>query len=67
MVLDQNIFIEQLLPGSVTTGLGDSELAVYRGYYPTEAKGIEERQKQRELQRPVSPENRPIPRSMAAR
>lgn len=37
MVLDQNIFIEQLLPGSVTTGLSDPELAVYRGYYPTPA------------------------------
>jgi haloalkane dehalogenase len=30
MVLEQNVFVERVLPGSVLRGLGDAEMAVYR-------------------------------------
>jgi haloalkane dehalogenase len=36
MVLENNIFVERVLPGSVLRGLGDAEMAVYRRPY-TEA------------------------------
>jgi haloalkane dehalogenase len=35
MVLDQNIFIEQALPGGVATGLTDADMNAYRKPYPT--------------------------------
>lgn len=35
MVLDQNVFIEQALPGLVVSGLGDDDLSAYRMPYPT--------------------------------
>ncbi|TDC55611.1 haloalkane dehalogenase [Actinomadura sp. KC345] len=35
MVLDQNLFIEQALPGTVANGLSGEELGVYRRPYPT--------------------------------
>ena len=37
MVLEQNFFVEQLLPGAVARGLGEAEMAVYREPYPTPA------------------------------
>ena len=33
MVLDQNVFVERVLPGSVLRGLTDAEMAVYRRPY----------------------------------
>lgn len=35
MALDQNVFIEQALPGTVRTGLAAGDLAAYRKPYPT--------------------------------
>ncbi|WP_129662464.1 haloalkane dehalogenase [Phytoactinopolyspora endophytica] len=35
MILDQNAFIEQLLPGSVAAPLSDDDLAIYRKPFPT--------------------------------
>ncbi|GII89996.1 haloalkane dehalogenase [Sinosporangium siamense] len=37
MILDDNAFIERLLPGSVATGLAEEDLDVYRMPYPTRA------------------------------
>jgi haloalkane dehalogenase len=37
MVLDRNIFIERVLPGSVLRGLSDEEMAEYRRPFPTPA------------------------------
>ena len=33
MVLEQNVFVERVLPGSVLRGLGEAEMAVYRRPY----------------------------------
>ncbi|MFQ5698700.1 MAG: haloalkane dehalogenase [Myxococcota bacterium] len=33
MVLEENVFVEQVLPGAVLRGLGDAEMAVYRKPY----------------------------------
>ena len=37
MVLNQNMFIEQVLPSSVARGLTEAEMAVYRAPYPDAA------------------------------
>jgi haloalkane dehalogenase len=37
LILDQNLFIEQALRATTTTGLTDDDLAVYRAPYPTRA------------------------------
>ncbi len=34
LVLNQNMFVEQLLPGNIIRGLTDAEMAVYRAPYP---------------------------------
>jgi haloalkane dehalogenase len=33
MILEQNMFVEQILPGAVTRDLSDAEMEVYRGPY----------------------------------
>jgi haloalkane dehalogenase len=35
MILDDNVFIEQVLPDSINNGLGEKDLDVYRKPYPT--------------------------------
>ncbi|MEX2583098.1 MAG: haloalkane dehalogenase [Gemmatimonadota bacterium] len=37
LVLEQNLFVEQVLPGSVVRGLTDEEMDYYRAPYPTAA------------------------------
>ena len=39
MVLEKNVFVERVLPGSVLRGLGDEEMAVYRRPYATPGEG----------------------------
>jgi len=35
MIMEKNMFVEQVLPGAVVRGLTDDEMAVYRAPYPT--------------------------------
>jgi haloalkane dehalogenase len=37
LVLEQNLFVEQVLPGSVVRGLSEAEMEYYRAPYPTPA------------------------------
>ena len=49
LILEQNQFVEQILPGSVVRGLTDEELAYYRAPYPTPESRIPTLQWPREL------------------
>ena len=49
LILEQNQFVEQILPGSVVRGLTDEEMEYYRGPYPTPESRIPTLQWPREL------------------
>ena len=49
LILEQNQFVEQILPGSVVRGLTDEEMEYYRGPYPTPKSRVPTLQWPREL------------------